>query len=56
MTPIDATNNASTVQETASVSMLKKTLDTQQSQMQQLMKSLPTVQDTARGQNVDFYA
>jgi hypothetical protein len=57
MEPINATvNSTSSVEEAASMSMLKKTLDDQQNAVQQLLKSLPTVQDPALGKNVDLLA
>ncbi len=58
MQPVNATNNINTtnVQEAASLSMLKNDLNTQANNVQQLMKSLPTVQDKTLGQNVDMYA
>ena len=56
MNSIAAPDNASPVQETASMLLLKKTLDAQQNAMKQLMESLPSIKDQSVGRNVDIFA
>ena len=58
MEPITASNNAtaSTVQQATALAMLKADLNTAQKGVQQLLKGLPTVQDTTLGKNVDILA
>jgi hypothetical protein len=58
MTPIAANNinSSGSIPEEVSMSMLKKTLDSQKGAIDQLMKSLLTVQDKSLGQKIDIYA
>jgi hypothetical protein len=58
MEQINASNNAaaSNVQQATALAMLKNDLNTAQTGVQQLLKGLPTVQDTALGRNVNILA
>ncbi len=44
------------IKQTASIGLLKKSLDFQADAAMKLLQSLPAIQDPALGQNVDVYA